>query len=73
VFEALVMDALTQLGMKASQGADVPDQGIDLVIEPVSTRVRVKRRALVTDDVAEWLLAETPRSPTRCCLSWATG
>jgi DNA-binding transcriptional ArsR family regulator len=41
----------------------VPDQGIDVVIEPMKTGVQVKRRALVTDNVAERFLAETPRSP----------
>ena len=61
--EALVVDALAQLGIQARQAVGVPGQGIDLVIEPVGTQVLVKRRALVTDDVAERLLAETPRSP----------
>jgi len=60
---ALVSDALTQLGVEARQAVGVPGQGTDLVIEPVGIRVRVERRALVTDDVAKRLLAETPRSP----------
>jgi len=61
---ALVIDALTQLGVEARQAVGVAaGQGTDLVIEPVGIRVRVERRALVTDDVAERLLAETPRSP----------
>jgi len=61
--EALLVDALAQLGVQARQAAGVPDQGIDLVIEPGKTRVRVKRRALVTDDVARRLLDERPGLP----------
>jgi DNA-binding transcriptional ArsR family regulator len=61
--EALVVDALAQLGVQAWQAVGVPGQGIDLVIEPVGTQVLVKQRALVTGDVAERLLAETPPSP----------
>ncbi|HEX6405130.1 MAG TPA: hypothetical protein VF003_18545 [Pseudonocardiaceae bacterium] len=61
--EALLIDALAQLGIRTRQPAGVPDQGIDLVIEPGETRVQLKRRALVTDDVARRLLAETPRPP----------
>lgn len=41
----------------------MPEQGIDLVIEPGGTRVQVKRRALVTDEVARRLLAESPLPP----------
>jgi DNA-binding transcriptional ArsR family regulator len=58
--EALVIDAFAQLGIRARPAAGMPDRGVDLVIEPVGTQVLVKRRALVTDDVAERLLAETP-------------
>jgi len=61
--EALVIDALAQLGIRARQVAGVLDRGTDVVIEPVGTHVSVKRRALVTDDVARRLLAETPPSP----------
>jgi len=61
--EALLIDALAQLGVQTWQAASVPDQGIDLVIEPGKTRVRVKRRALVTDEVARRLLIETPLDP----------
>ena len=50
-------------GFRARQAVGVPDHGIDLVIEPGGTRVQVKRRALVTDEVAGRLLAEMPRSP----------
>jgi hypothetical protein len=42
-------------------GVGVHDNGIDLVIEPGGTRVQVKRRALVTDDVARRLLAAAPQ------------
>jgi hypothetical protein len=58
--EALVVDALTQLGIQA---AIAHGQGPDLVIEPVGTRVQVERRTLVTDDAAERLLAKTPLTP----------
>lgn len=59
--EALLIDALAQLGVNARQAVGLPDQGIDLVIEPGETQVQVKRRALVTDEVARRLLNETPR------------
>lgn len=61
--EALLIDALAQLGVQARQAVGVPDQGIDLVIEPGEARVQVKRRALVTDEVARRLLMEAPRPP----------
>jgi DNA-binding transcriptional ArsR family regulator len=61
--EALLIDALAQLGVQTRQAVGVSDQGIDLVIEPGETRVQVKRRALVTDEVARRLLAGTPRPP----------
>jgi len=61
--EALLIDALAQLGVRTRQPAGVPGQGIDLVIEPGETQVQLRRRALVTDDVARRLLAETPRPP----------
>lgn len=61
--EALLIDALAQLGVQTRQGVGVPDQGTDLVIEPGETRVQVKRRALVTDEVARRLLMETPLAP----------
>jgi hypothetical protein len=54
-----LVDALAQLGVQARQAAGVGD-GIDVVIEPGGTHVQVKRRALVTDDVARRLLAGTP-------------
>ena len=58
--EDLLVDALAQLGVQARQAAGVGDDGIDVVIEPGGTHVQVKRRALVTDDVARHLLAGTP-------------
>jgi DNA-binding transcriptional ArsR family regulator len=61
--KALLIDALAQLGVQAWESVNVSGQEIDLVIEPGQTQVRVKHRALVTEDVAERLLAETPRSP----------
>jgi len=54
--EDLLVDALAQLGVQARQAAGVGDDGIDVVIEPGGTHVQVKRRALVTDDVARRLL-----------------
>jgi DNA-binding transcriptional ArsR family regulator len=61
--EALLMDALAQLGVRAQQTASASDRGVDLVLEPGATRVQVKRCALVTDEVARRLLAETPPPP----------
>jgi DNA-binding transcriptional ArsR family regulator len=57
------MDALAQLGVRAQQTASGSDRGIDLVLEPGATGVQIKRWALVTDDVARRLLAETPPEP----------
>jgi hypothetical protein len=59
----LVVDALAQLGVEARLPAGAHRHGIDLVVEPVGTQVQVKRRALITDDVANRLLADTPPSP----------
>ena len=61
--EALLIDALAQLGVQARQAVGAPDRGIDLVIEPGETRVQVKHRALVTDEVARRLLSEMPLRP----------
>ncbi len=61
--EALVIDALAQLGVQAQLPAGVLDEGIDLVVEPGKALLQVKRRALVTDDVARRLLAERRGSP----------
>lgn len=59
--EVLVIDALAQLGVQAAGSSG--SRTAEVVIEPVGTRVRVERRALVTDDVAGRLLAEEPRFP----------
>lgn len=58
--EALVLDAFGQLGIDARRLGGAADTGLDLVLEAdgVHTRVQVKRRSLVTDDVARRLLAE---------------
>src|ERR1700734_996226 len=61
--EALLMDALARLGVRAQQTNTESDRGIDLVLEPGTIGVQVQRRALVTDDVARRLLAETPTLP----------
>jgi DNA-binding transcriptional ArsR family regulator len=66
--EALIVDALAQLGVQARQTVGVPDEGFDLVIEPGGTRVQVKRRALVTDEVARRLLVGAPRPPNSVML-----
>jgi DNA-binding transcriptional ArsR family regulator len=59
--EILLVDAFAQLGVRTRQAHGAPDQGADLVIEPGGTRIQVKHRALVTDEVARRMLAETPR------------
>jgi hypothetical protein len=61
--QAFLIDALAQLGVQARQAVGMLDEGIDLVVEPGETPVRVKRRALVTDDVTRRLLAERQGSP----------
>jgi DNA-binding transcriptional ArsR family regulator len=61
--ETLLIDALAQLGVQARPAVGMPDERIDLVVEPGETPVRVKRRALVTDEVARRLLVEVPRPP----------
>jgi DNA-binding transcriptional ArsR family regulator len=61
--EALLIDALAQLGIQAREAAGMLDEGIDLVIEPGETPVRVKRRALVTDEIARRLISERPGPP----------
>jgi DNA-binding transcriptional ArsR family regulator len=59
--EILLVDALAQLGVQTRRAPGGPDQGADLVIEPGGTRIQIKHRALVTDEVARRMLAETPR------------
>ena len=70
----LVVDALAQLGVQARPPVSEHDHTIDLVIEPVGTQVKVKRRALVTDDVADRLLVATPPSAWLCAAGgWRPG
>ena len=64
--EALVVDAFAQLGIEARLRVGVPvvgtpERGIELVLDPdgVAATVQVQQRSLVTDDVAERLLAES--------------
>ncbi|MGH3265085.1 MAG: ArsR family transcriptional regulator, partial [Trebonia sp.] len=44
------------------------DRGTDLVLDPGGIELQVKRRALVTGEVAQRLLRETPPSPDRVLL-----
>jgi len=60
-------------GFRPRQAVGVPDQGIDLVIEPGGTRVQVKHRALVTDEVARRRLLEPPHPRLGVAGGWATG
>jgi hypothetical protein len=58
--EELVLDAFAQLGIDARVEAGAADKRIDLLLDPdgVGAAVEVKRRSLVTDEVAARLLAE---------------
>jgi DNA-binding transcriptional ArsR family regulator len=58
--ETLLVDALAQVGVQARATTGAPDQGADLVLDPSGVEVQVKRRALVTGEVARRLLRETP-------------
>jgi DNA-binding transcriptional ArsR family regulator len=60
--EDLLIDALAQLGVRGKPAVSTVGEGACLVLEPGGARVHVKRRALVTDDVAWRLLAGAPRS-----------
>lgn len=66
--EALLVDALAQVGVQARATTGAPDQGVDLVLEPGGVEVQVKHRALVTGEVAQRLLRETPLPPHRVLL-----
>jgi hypothetical protein len=57
--EALVVDAFAQLDIDAHAPADASNSGTDLVLDADGVRLplRIKRRALVTDSVAEQALA----------------
>jgi DNA-binding transcriptional ArsR family regulator len=63
--EALLLDALAQLGVQARPVDGSVDREADLVIEPGGTLVRIERRSLVTDEAARRLLAESagPQGP----------
>ncbi|WP_127499919.1 ArsR family transcriptional regulator [Actinoplanes solisilvae] len=56
--EALVVDALAQLGLDAHIPEGASDAGVDLILDTGGVRLalQVKRRALVTDSVAEQAL-----------------
>ncbi|HEY5854119.1 MAG TPA: helix-turn-helix domain-containing protein [Aldersonia sp.] len=60
--EDFVVDAFAQLRIETRPRIGAPDDGVDLVVDPDGVRVavQVKFRSLVTDDVAERLLAQAP-------------
>lgn len=58
--EALLVDALAQVGVQARTTTGAPDQENDLVLDPGGVEIQVKHRALVTGEVARRLLGETP-------------
>lgn len=66
--EALLVDALAQVGVQARATTEALDQGIDLVLDPGGVEVQVKHRALVTGEVAHRLLRETPLPRDRVLL-----
>ena len=64
--KALVTDAFARLGIEARLPAAEPDRSIDLILDPsgIAAALQVKRRSLVTDQVAERLLADTRSDAT---------
>ena len=66
--EALLVDALAQVGVQARTTTGAPDQAIDLILDPGGVEVQVKHRALVTGEVARRMLGETPLPPNRVLL-----
>lgn len=58
--QELALDAFAQLGIDARIEAGAADGRVDLLLDPdgVGASVEIKRRSLVTDDVATRLLAE---------------
>lgn len=66
--EALLVDALAQIGVQARTTTGASDQGIDLVLDPGGIEVQVKHRALVTGEIARRLVGETPLPPHRVLL-----
>ena len=69
--EDLVIDAFAQLGIEARLLVGASDRGVDLVLDPdgVGSLIQLTRRSLVTDHVAERLMAEPPKSGAICSLS----
>lgn len=61
---ALVIDALAELGIEARLLVGVPDGRVGVVLDPdgAPAALHVRRRSLVTDDVAERLLADASSS-----------
>ncbi|MCD2115083.1 winged helix-turn-helix domain-containing protein [Rhodococcus rhodochrous] len=61
--EALTVDAFNQLGIDTRR-VDAADHGSNLVVDPagLALPIRMTWRSLVTDDVAERLLADAPYS-----------
>jgi hypothetical protein len=66
--EALLVDALAQVGVQARAMTGAPGLGVDLVLDPGGIEVQVKHRALVTGEVAQRLLRETPLPPNHVLL-----
>jgi hypothetical protein len=62
--EDLVVDAFAQLGIEARLLVGASDRGGDMVLDPdgVGSLIEVKHRSLVTDQIAERLMAEPPQS-----------
>ncbi|EFQ84802.1 hypothetical protein HMPREF0063_10143 [Aeromicrobium marinum DSM 15272] len=64
--EALVIDAFAQLGIDARLPVGAPESVADLVLDPdgLAEAIHAKRRALVTDDAALRLIADSPADGT---------
>jgi hypothetical protein len=62
--EELVVDAFLQLGVEVRPAAGRPDGRVALVVDPagVAVPVVIRRRSLVSEDVAAQLLAASPQS-----------
>lgn len=61
--EALLVDALAQVGVQARTATGGPDHGTGLVLDPGGVEVQMKHRSLVTGEVAQRLLRETLLPP----------
>jgi hypothetical protein len=70
--EALVVDALRELGVEAGASSTPPDGGVDLVLDPdgVAVPILLKRRSLVSAEVAAQLIASNrqPAGPRAAVL-----